>query len=220
MPKCYAVFLPRGVRGRYSTWDACRRAIEGQPSPSYCAFKDAREADEALATCASAALWKQRKAAGAVRVWRAEAFAGQCRHAVAVDAACSGSPGPVEFRGVVISGDSPEIVAAFAMGPFERGTNNVGEFLAIAYGLHWLAQRSLLATGAWAVYSDSAVAMGWARDGECRTKADCGRALRDLVKLAERWLASAEFRAALDAGALKKWQTARWGETPADYDRK
>ena len=47
--------------------------------------------------------------------------------ALAVDAACSGNPGLLEFRGV-IADTGTEV---FRRGPFRQGTNNIGEFLAL-----------------------------------------------------------------------------------------
>ena len=47
-------------------------------------------------------------------------------NAVAVDAACSGNPGPMEYQGI----DLATGAVAFKFGPM-HGTNNIGEFLAI-----------------------------------------------------------------------------------------
>jgi len=50
---------------------------------------------------------------------------------IAVDAACSGTPGPMEYRGVHIQSGKQ----LFHAGPYEDGTSNVGEFLAIVHAL-------------------------------------------------------------------------------------
>jgi len=39
----------------------------------------------------------------------------------------------------------------FIQGPFEKGTNNIGEFLALVHGLGYLKQRKLT----YPIYSDS-----------------------------------------------------------------
>ena len=54
-----------------------------------------------------------------------------------VDAACNGSPGKVEYRGV----DLESKKQIFHAGPFADGTNNVGEFLAIVHALTWLNKQ-------------------------------------------------------------------------------
>ena len=51
---------------------------------------------------------------------------------LAVDAACAGNPGPMEYRGVLVR-TGQEI---FHVGPMEGGTNNIGEFLAIGNQQH------------------------------------------------------------------------------------
>lgn len=48
----------------------------------------------------------------------------------AVDAACSGNPGPMEYRGI----DLATGAMLFHFGPM-KGTNNIGEFLAIVHAL-------------------------------------------------------------------------------------
>ena len=58
--------------------------------------------------------------------------------ALAVDAACSGNPGVMEFRGV-IADTGTEV---FHRGPFPQGTNNIGEFLALVLGLAYLKQHN------------------------------------------------------------------------------
>lgn len=56
---------------------------------------------------------------------------------LAVDAACSGNPGPMEYRGVYLL-TGQEI---FHFGPV-YGTNNIGEFLAIVHALALMKQKT------------------------------------------------------------------------------
>ena len=67
--------------------------------------------------------------------------------ALAVDAACSGNPGVMEFRGV-IADTGTEV---FHRGPFQNGTNNIGEFLALVLGLAYIKKYKLN----WVIYTDS-----------------------------------------------------------------
>ena len=62
--------------------------------------------------------------------------------ALAVDAACSGNPGVMEFRGV-IADTGTEV---FRRGPFVQGTNNIGEFLALVLGLAFCIERIIYLT--------------------------------------------------------------------------
>ena len=76
-------------------------------------------------------------------------------NAWAVDAACSGNPGPMEYQAV----DLATGVQVFHFGPMQ-GTNNIGEFLAIVHALALMEQRHVTDK---VIYSDSVNAIGWIR---------------------------------------------------------
>lgn len=131
-------------------------------------------------------------------------------NALAVDAACSGNPGPMEYRGVYLA-TGQEI---FHYGPV-RGTNNIGEFLAIVHGLALLKQKGLHMT----IYSDSRNALLWVKARKCRTKLKRDsrtEQLFQLIERAENWLKTHDWSDI----PLLKWETSRWGEVPADFGRK
>ena len=80
----------------------------------------------------------------------------------AVDAACSGNPGPLEYRCVYVATGAE----LFKQGPFANGTNNIGEFLAIVHALALFKKRGIRTT----IYSDSVNAIVWVRRKTCRTQ--------------------------------------------------
>ena len=130
--------------------------------------------------------------------------------ALAVDAACSGNPGVMEFRGV-IADTGTEV---FHRGPFPQGTNNIGEFLALVLGLAYLKTHDL----PWNLYTDSVTALAWLRQRKCKTKlprTPQNEPLFQMVAKAEAWL-----RANTYTTRIYKWDTERWGEIPADFGRK
>ena len=129
--------------------------------------------------------------------------------AIAVDAACSGNPGQMEYRGVYLK-TGEEI---FHYGPV-FGTNNIGEFLAIVHGLALLQQRGYTIP----IYSDSVNAMLWVKRKQCRTTLplnDKTQALHEHIRRAEAWLRTHSY-----TNDLRKWETEKWGEIPADFGRK
>lgn len=129
--------------------------------------------------------------------------------ALCVDAACSGNPGMMEYRGVHI----PSGKQIFHFGPI-FGTNNIGEFLAIVHGLALLKQRGLDMT----VYSDSFTARTWVQKKKCKTtlpRNEKTTQVLDLVARAEAWLNNNTY-----TNKLEVWQTNLWGEIPADFGRK
>ncbi len=127
----------------------------------------------------------------------------------AVDAACSGNPGPMEYRGIDLATGEQ----VFHYGPV-HGTNNIGEFLAIVHALALMEQRGIRK----AVYSDSYNAILWVNKRKCKTKLELTPKTAELYKViarAERWLATHSY-----STPIIKWETQKWGEVPADFGRK
>ena len=130
--------------------------------------------------------------------------------ALAVDAACSGNPGVMEFRGV-IADTGTEV---FHRGPFVEGSNNIGEFLALVLGLAYIKKYNLN----WVIYTDSVTALAWVRQKRCKTKIEWSAKNQDLfhmVRKAEMWLHDNTWTT-----PIYKWDTKAWGEIPADFGRK
>ena len=135
---------------------------------------------------------------------------GSISNAIAVDAACSGNPGKMEYRGVYLR-TGKEI---FHYGPV-WGTNNIGEFLAIVHGLALLKQKGL---DTMPIYSDSVNAQLWVKRKKCKTtleRNEKSEGLYQLIERAEKWLRENTYR-----NPIIKWPTEEWGEIPADFGRK
>lgn len=129
---------------------------------------------------------------------------------LAVDAACSGNPGPMEYRGVYVR--TKQVI--FKVGPLEGGTNNIGEFLAIVHGLALQEKQGTSLP----IYSDSVNAQLWIRQGICKTKLEeneVNAPIFEMIRRAEQWLRTHTFRV-----PIYKWETKQWGEIPADFGRK
>lgn len=130
-------------------------------------------------------------------------------NSLAVDAACSGNPGAMEYRGVHVA-SRQEI---FHFGPM-YGTNNIGEFLAIVHGLALLKQKGFDMP----IYSDSVNAINWIKQKKCKTKLPRDAKTEELFRLierAEKWLRENTYTT-----RILKWETKQWGEIPADFGRK
>lgn len=131
-------------------------------------------------------------------------------NAWAVDAACSGNPGPMEYRCV----DLATGAVVFRFGPM-YGTNNIGEFLAIVHALALMDKQGIRGK---VIYSDSYNAILWVKKKQCKTKlarnAKTER-LYQIIARAEAWLRTH----AVNTPVIK-WETQKWGEVPADFGRK
>jgi ribonuclease HI len=129
---------------------------------------------------------------------------------IAVDAACSGNPGVLEYRGVWTE-TAEEL---FRQGPFAQGTNNIGEFLALVHALAHLKKEGLNIP----IYSDSKIAIGWLKRKKCKTQLQADEQnvrLFELINRAEKWLQDNPYE-----NEILKWDTILWGENPADFGRK
>ncbi len=205
MPKQKYYVVWKGRRtGVFRSWAECEAAISGYPGAEFKAFANRLEAERAFT-----GKYEDHKGRSASSQRWLFAAAKPILPSVAVDAACSGSPGPLEFRGVETESGKP----IFKEGPFADGTNNVGEFLAIVEAMRWLDK----AQHPWPIYSDSENAILWVKAGKCNTRLQrlpSNRKLFAMIAEAESWLKSASRRRVL------KWDTRAWGEIPADFGRK
>ena len=128
----------------------------------------------------------------------------------AVDAACSGNPGPMEYQGI----DLQTGARIFHFGPL-HGTNNIGEFLAIVHALALMEKQGIQDK---VIYSDSYNAILWVQKKQCKTKLERNAQTEHLYQLigrAEQWLHTHTVHT-----PILKWDTKRWGEIPADFGRK
>ena len=209
--KTYVVWEGRHP-GIYSSWEDCKAEVENFPNARYKAFSSRTEAIMAYRESDREASEVLRSISRHLK----EESAGYMSNpeinpeSIAVDAGCSGNPGKMEYRGVYLRTGKED----FHQGPFEHGTNNIGEFLAIVHALALLKKNGSNMT----VYSDSAVAQKWVRDKRCNTKLeknDKNSELHTLIMRAEAWLAANDY-----ANPVVKWKTDKWGEIPADFGRK
>lgn len=197
--------------GIYDSWEECKDQIDGFPGARYKAFPSQDAATEAFRGDASEHIGVLKAIASHNPVAvNYSAFPEIILDSIAVDAACSKNPGPVEYRGV----DTKTGITLFKVGPLADGTNNIGEFLAIVHALAMTAQQGV----ATPIYSDSRTALAWVRDRKCKTtlqRTPNNARIFELMRRAESWLQTHSY-----ANRLIKWKTEEWGEIPADFGRK
>lgn len=213
--KFYVVWQGR-ESGIYDSWTTCEAQVKGVAA-KYKGFATLAEAEKALADGYEKHISFTPRTTSSATIPPTTPLSfddmlkfGVKLPALAVDAACSGNPGKMEFRGV-IADTSTQV---FHRGPYIGGTNNIGEFLAIVLGLAYLKQKNL----PWALYSDSKTAIAWVRQKQCKTKIEWTAHNQDLliaVRAAEKWLHENTWTT-----PIYKWDTEHWGEIPADFGRK
>ena len=210
--KFYVVWSGR-TPGIYTTWADCEAQVKGTKGAVYKAFDTREEAEQAFASGPDNYIAKMQRDRETERPRDPEELPAYPEevvpNALAVDAACSGNPGMMEYQGVYV-GNKQQM---FHFGPL-YGTNNIGEFLAIVHGLALIKQKG------WdlPIYSDSRNAMLWVKAKKCRTKLERNartEKIFQLIERAEKWLRENTYTT-----PIMKWQTDKWGEIPADFGRK
>jgi ribonuclease HI len=203
--KDYVVWRGR-LTGIFDSWDECRKQVEGYEGAQYKGYLTRELAEEAH----KFSYWQAVKEIRDHRLQITDNKSQIVLPSLSVDAACSGNPGVMEYRGV----DTATGREIFRMGPFEHATNNVGEFLALVHGLALLKQYNKTMP----IYSDSVNAMAWVRAKKCRTKlarTEKNIEVFNLIARAEHWLEDNHY-----ITQIIKWDTPNWGEIPADFGRK
>ena len=206
--KFYVVWYgnPAGIFG---SWKECLRSIKGVSGAQYKSFPTFSEAKVAYNKEYNDYKGKNTKKKTLSKE-QLDKIGEPNLYSIAVDAASSGNPGKMEYRGV----DTQTHKQLFHQGPFQQGTNNIGEFLALVHGLAFLKQKNSDRI----LYTDSRIAMGWVKKKKCNTKlvrTKKNEAVFDLVVRAEKWLKTNTY-----ATKIVKWETKVWGEIPADFGRK
>jgi len=209
--KFYVVWKGRKT-GIFTTWEACKAEIEGFKSARYKSFENRAQAEQAFQNAYSqyVAITPKLGPSNNLSEDKLHQADPPILESYSVDAACSGNPGPLEYR--CVHNASREVI--FKEGPYENGTNNIGEFLAIVHALALFKREKITLP----IYSDSKVAMVWIGKKSCRTKllpSDNNAQLFKLIEWAEKWL-----QENVPANRVLKWKTNVWGEIPADYGRK
>lgn len=202
--KFYVVWKGR-QRGIFSSWEECEARVKGFTGAEYLGFES-----RALAEQAFRGTYEEFRDGKARAARLSRGGGGPQGDSIAVDAACSGNPGPVEYRGIHV-GEGREV---FRLGPIAGGTNNIGEFLGIVHALAYLRKKG----SDWPIYSDSTQAIGWVKAKRCGTKlprTEDNRKVFELIRSAEIWLEKFTY-----ANEIRKWKTGEWGEIPADFGRK
>ncbi len=125
--KYYVVW--KGLKsGVFDNWKECEAQIRGVEGAVYKSFPGLEEAQQAFS-----GKWQDyiRKRVSNPRVGN------PVLESLSVDAACSGNPGIMEYRGV----DTKTGTQLFHKGPFPLGTNNIGEFLGIVHALAYPEEK-------------------------------------------------------------------------------
>ncbi|MDE6853796.1 MAG: ribonuclease H family protein [Muribaculaceae bacterium] len=212
--------------GVYDSWTDCQLQIKGYPGARYKSFATREEAVEAYRGNPSDQLDIMRsilREADRRRRMALPVIDGHTDYssvpdirldAIAVDGACSGNPGRMEYRAVRVI-DGAEVFRVGAVTPL-IGTNNIAEYLAM---IHLAALLEKAGDTRTPIYTDSRNTFAWLRRGGSHTSLAANvdtQPTLELLRRADLWLK--------EHGPVRnpilKWKTDEWGEIPADFGRK
>lgn len=196
--------------GIFEKWNDCKAQIKDYQGAQYKSFDTFDAAKKALNGDYRDYIGKSKKFTSGLPTAQLDRIGQPNYNSISVDAASSGNPGIMEYRGV----DTKTKKQLFIQGPFPEGTNNIGEFLALVHGLALLKKNNSKRI----LYTDSKIAMSWVRKKTCNTKLPRNSKNKDLFDLVDRaitWLKTNTYET-----TIVKWETKAWGEIPADFGRK
>jgi ribonuclease HI len=196
--------------GIFTSWDEVRENIKGVKGAIYKTFGSKVLAEKAFTEHPDKYKEGDYKKTKDLTAEQLAKIGDPIELSLAVDAACN-HKGDFEYQGVWTF--SKENV--FKIGPYKKGSNNIGEFLALVHAIAFLNSHKDEKMKQMPIYSDSRIAMGWVRLGKCRTKQHPPTDVKQLIFRAEKWLKSNQFN-----NPILKWETKVWGEIPADFGRK
>ncbi|HUH28274.1 ribonuclease H family protein [Gelidibacter sp.] len=208
--KKYYVVWKGHKTGIFEKWNDCKAQITDYPGAQYKSFETFDAAKKALDGNYRDYIGKSKSFKSDLTEAQLKKIGQPNYNSISVDAASSGNPGIMEYRGV----DTKTKKQLFIQGPFPEGTNNIGEFLALVHGLAFLKKHESERI----MYTDSKIAMSWVKKKTCNTKLPRNAKNRELFELVDRavnWLKTNTYTT-----TIVKWETKAWGEIPADFGRK
>jgi ribonuclease HI len=193
-------------QGIFSSWQECKKQVSEFEGAKYKGFTNLSEAKIAFSGRYEDFVAKKSK----VNIDCEKQEKKPNYKSISVDAACSGNPGNMEYRGVWT--DTRQKI--FHSKVYKNATNNIGEFLAIVHALALCRQNNW----DYDIFSDSVNAQLWIKNKKCKTKLEPNtdnEEVFDLIFRAEQWLNNNDY-----PNKILKWHTNVWGEIPADFGRK
>lgn len=207
--KFYVVWEGR-TPGVYDSWALAKIQVMQFPGAKYKAFESKQEADSYFSKGYKVYYQEHPIIPAEKPTFVSSTDEKPVLDSICVDAACNMVTRVMEYRGV----DTRTGQVIFHQGPFNGGTNNMGEFLALVHGLALLKQQKRDIP----IYTDSITAISWVRHKKHKSivlPTQENAFLFELLIRAENWLKNNTFK-----NPIVKWNTKAWGEIPADFGRK
>lgn len=176
--------------GVFDNWEYCKKQVTGFSGASYKSYQSKEEAERAFSE------------------YRLIVTAVPDMDSISADGSCLKDK-TIEYR--VVDNKTKEIIDSAR---FPEGTNNIAEILSLVSAIRYVQDNNLKKV----IYTDSMNAITWLRDKTIRTsleETDFNAELFGYIRSAINWMQTNEVTA-----DIRKWNTKKWGQIPADYGRK
>ncbi len=204
--KWYVVWEWRET-GIFDNWEDCKNSVNWYFNAKFKSFSSLQEAEDAFQKNCQEFIWLDTWQKYWLKNFLSQTKETDC---IFVDAACSSNPWILEWRWV-----DKDWNTIFKQWPYQNGTVNIGEFLAICQWLWFLQKNWKQKTK---IYSDSKTAISRIKNKKVNTKLkenSENKILFELLKRAEDFLKNNIFE-----NEIIKRDTKKFGEIPADFGRK
>jgi ribonuclease HI len=206
--KYYVVWSGKKT-GVFDSWKDCEQSVKGVEGAKYKSFDSLAEAEQAFNDSPNKFIGQKQKK---TTVLQSSLTANlPIYESISTDAACSGNPGVMEYRGVYTkTGDT------LFYYKHKRGTNNIGEFLGIVHGLSYLKKHNLPHP----LYTDSKTAIAWVKQKKCKTKLppdESNEDLFDYIHRAEQWLENNSYSTEILNGILNPGEKSQQTSDESSY---
>lgn len=209
MKKAYVVWVGRKP-GVYDNWGDCKAQVDGFRNPKFKGFNSLDEANKEFKNYLELGRVNDSEGYPSLNQPTSKPVGTY----LTVDAAFSGKKKRLEWRGVLVKDGKQEEV--FRSGPYNYGSANVGEFLAIIEGFEYLIDNKLDIE----IFSDSWNAQKWTLAKRHASKVHCSDELQKVLNEKSTSLSKGDFDKKINEKSLCDWNSKKWGEIPADFGRK
>ncbi len=209
--KKYYVVWSGHKTGVFSSWNVCKKHIANYQGAQYKSFVSQTEAEKAFKGNYFDYIGKD-TTKEKLSATELKKIGKPIMNSISVDGACN-NKGLAEYQGVYTDTHTE----LFKQGPFEGGSNNLMEFLALVHGLAYIKKNNLDLP----IYSDSRTAISWVWNKKIKTTIKSTTANKIIFELVDRaldWLQKNPEM--ITHSTILKWETKAWGEIPADFGRK
>lgn len=207
--KFYVVWKGR-KQGIFETWSECQKQVDKYFAAKFMGFPTRSEAEKAFTDGYKKHWGLRKRIKKTLSEEQLKKYGHPIKESISVDGAWDTATGKAEYQGV----STEDKTLIFHKGPFEDGTNNLVEFLALVHALSYCKKHKIDLP----IYSDSKIAIGWVKKkymGTSKDRNEKNKPLFELIDRAMKWLNENEY-----TNKILKWETKAWGENPADFGRK